>query len=73
MTAGSVPAPNPRSYKAPQMTDYERNASHYEFRDPAGKGWEKRKEIRRLSVVLTTLYFALDSAKPRLASEASGS
>ena len=47
--AGSVPAPNPRDHRTPQVTDYERNASHYEFRGPArqvGKSVKKSDDCR---------------------------
>jgi hypothetical protein len=48
-SAGSVPAPNPRDHRTPQVTDYERNASHYQFRGPArqvGKSVKKSDDCR---------------------------
>jgi hypothetical protein len=44
-----MPAPNPRVHRTLQVTDYERNASHYEFRDPArqvGKTVKKSDDCR---------------------------
>jgi hypothetical protein len=47
--AGSVPAPNPRDHRTPQVTDYERNASHYQFHGSArqvGKSVKKSDDCR---------------------------
>jgi len=64
--AGSVPAPNPRNNKTPQVTDYKRNASHYEFHDPAREVGKIVKKSDDCRVVLTNPLLCLGLSQPAL-------